>query len=171
MTHDTRGPASPGGAGDRVRALGAQLVEVHQWLRSELVRLREEISAYGDGDLSQDPVPLRAHCTAFCSALTRHHTSEDDTAFPALGEHFPDLIPVLEELRRDHGLVADILRQLEQLVATLTPDTTEWTLRELDGLAAVLSSHFQWEERRLVGAFDGLETPDMSEDLFGVTAT
>ncbi|MCO5992085.1 hemerythrin domain-containing protein [Actinoallomurus rhizosphaericola] len=158
-------PPSPEPYGDRARALGRQLVEVHQWLRAELSRLRDEVADHTGG---AGPVPLQAHCAAFCEALTRHHTSEDTTAFQILGERFPELNPVLEELRRDHRLVADILRRLQHLLATLTPENAEHVGRELDGLTAILESHFQWEERRLVAAFDALQAP-AGEEFFGLT--
>ncbi|MEV5753537.1 hemerythrin domain-containing protein [Actinoallomurus sp. NPDC052308] len=169
MTGDERVPAPEDGSGDRARALGGQLVEVHRWLRAELARLRDEVAGYAGGATPQAPAPLRAHCTAFCQALTRHHTGEDTTAFRVLGERFPELVPVLEELRRDHELVADILRRLQGLLTALTPDNTEQIGRELDGLAAILESHFQWEERRLVDAFDALQAQATSEELFGLS--
>jgi uncharacterized membrane protein YccC len=167
MTGHERGPASAGGSADRARALGRQLVEVHQWLRTELARLREELAAYAGSGTPGPPAPLRTHCTAFCQALTRHHSSEDTTGFQALAEQFPELNPVLEQLRRDHQLVADILRRLQRLLTTLTPADAEPARRELDGLSAILESHFQWEERRLVDAFNALRTPKTGEDLFG----
>lgn len=170
---DSYGESTPAHAGapeDRARSLSEQLTEVHQWLRAELARLREELAAYAGSGTTQSPTPLRVHCTAFCQALTRHHTSEDTTGFPALGEQFPELIPVLEELRQDHRLVADILRRLQELLTTLTPDNAQPVRRELDGLTAILESHFQWEERRLLDAFDALRTPEASEDLFGPTS-
>jgi hemerythrin-like domain-containing protein len=170
MTGHGPGQAPLGGSGDRAQAFGGQLVEIHQWLRSELARVRQEISTYADSDTSQPPTPLRAHCTAFCRALTQHHTSEDTTAFPALGERFPELVPVLEQLRQDHLLVADILRRLQQLLTTVTPDNAEQVRHELDGLTAILESHFQWEERRLMDAFNALQTPGTSEELFGLPA-
>jgi hypothetical protein len=51
-------------------------------------------------------------------------TSEDSTAFALLGEAFPELAPVLEQLRQDHRLVADILGQLSQLLTTLTAENS-----------------------------------------------
>lgn len=170
MTGHGPGQAPLGGSGDRAQAVGEQLIEIHQWLRGELARLREEIGAYADSGTSQPPSPLRAHCTAFCRALTQHHTGEDTVAFQALGERFPELVPVLEQLRQDHLLVADILRRLQQLLTAVTPDNAEQVRRELDGLTAILESHFQWEERRLVDAFNALPTPGASEELFGLPA-
>ncbi|GAA4639615.1 hypothetical protein GCM10023196_101910 [Actinoallomurus vinaceus] len=166
MTGREQAPA--GGPADRARALGGQLIEIHQWLRAELARIREEIGAYAEGDMPRSPRMLRAHCTAFCAALTRHHTSEDATAFPALAAQFPELVPVLDDLRRDHLLVADILRRLQRLLTTLTADNVENVRRELDGLTAILESHFQWEERRLVNAVDALQVPEGGDELFGL---
>jgi hemerythrin-like domain-containing protein len=104
----------------RLTAFGNQLIEVHLWLREELARLREDVDSYLDG--GERPRELRAHCLTFCSALSRHHTGEDDGAFPVLAEQFPELRPVLEELRRDHHMVAGILRRLEELLGSLGSD-------------------------------------------------
>src|SRR5262249_11315269 len=84
----------------RLAAFGTQLIEVHDWLRAELARLR---SGIGTRD-------LRAHCLTFCSAVTRHHTGEDSGAFVTLAADFPALRPVLAELVRDHEQVAEMLR-------------------------------------------------------------
>jgi hypothetical protein len=65
----------------RIAAFGNQLVQVHIWLREELARLREDVDSYLDGS-GERPRDLRAHCLAFCSALTRHHSGEDGGAFP-----------------------------------------------------------------------------------------
>lgn len=155
--------SSPSGSFARARALGTELVEVHNWLRAELVRIRDDLDSYS-GDMRQS---LQAHCAAFCTTLTRHHTSEDRTAFAMLGEAFPELAPVLEQLRQDHRLVADIVGQLSKLLTTLTTENTGRVRREIDGLAAILESHFQWEERRLAAALDALDPPPRAEELFG----
>ena len=151
---------------DRTRALGEELVRVHGWLRTELARLRDEIDDHAGGDAAW-LIPLGAHCAAFCLALAQHHGSEDSVAFPALAERYPELAPVLEELRRDHALVADILRRLRELLDTLAPDNADRVRGELDGLAAILESHFQWEERRLTAALDALDTEQTTEELLG----
>ncbi|WP_433662281.1 hypothetical protein ACQPW1_09055 [Nocardia sp. CA-128927] len=62
----------------RARALSRELIDVHNWLRDELRRVTDELDHYP----GTHPTDLRAHCLAFCTALTDHHTSEDDTAFP-----------------------------------------------------------------------------------------
>jgi hypothetical protein len=129
---------------ERLTAFGNQLVNVHLWLREELAALRE------GGTLPRD---LRAHCLTFCSALERHHTSEEGDAFGELAEHVPELRPVLEELRRDHRIVEECLRRLEAL------DDPAAIRGELDGLAALLETHFTYEERRIAAALNALDVP------------
>ncbi|MEU7877007.1 hemerythrin domain-containing protein [Microbispora bryophytorum] len=104
---------------------------------------------------------MRAHCLAFCSALNRHHAGEDGGAFPELARRFPELRPVLEELRRDHRLVEDSLRRLQALAGGLdrTADPAE-VRRELDSLAALIKTHFVYEEKRIVSALNALDAPD-----------
>lgn len=157
---------------DRARALGRELERVHGWLRGELARIRDEIGTDSHRDADR-PMPLHAHCAAFCEALTRHHTSEDTVAFPALAGQLPELAPVLEQLSQDHLLVEDILRRLRQLLdivdgGAAAPGTREAVRREIDGLSAILESHFRWEERRLVDVLDTLVTTRAVDDLFGV---
>ncbi|GAA3828334.1 hypothetical protein GCM10022226_56410 [Sphaerisporangium flaviroseum] len=148
------------GPNGHLTAFGHQLIEVHNWLRQELARLREDVDSHHDGH-AQWPRELRAHCLTFCSAVTRHHTGEDNGAFHALAEQFPELRPVLEELTRDHHVVADMLRGLAKLL-DLGPDPQDpqRVLRELDGLAALLESHFFYEEKRIVTALNTLSAPD-----------
>ncbi|WP_204044063.1 hemerythrin domain-containing protein [Acrocarpospora phusangensis] len=141
--------------------MGNQLIDVHIWLREELAELRESL---GDGR----PKELQAHCLAFCSALERHHTGEDAVAFPQLAEEFPELRPTLESLSRDHLMVTSIMGNLQALLDGLGPAASpaERTraLGELDGLAALLDSHFAFEERKLTAALNSLRhtgpTPD-----------
>ncbi|WP_203978370.1 hemerythrin domain-containing protein [Planotetraspora silvatica] len=149
---------------DRVRAFGNQLIGVHLWLREELARLREDVDSHLDGH-SERPRELRAHCLTFCSALSRHHEGEDEGAFPVLAERFPELRPVLDELRHDHQVVADILRRLEELIGGVDaadPAEAGRVRAELDGLSALLESHFVYEEKRIVEALNGLDVPGWS---------
>ncbi|NUR85974.1 MAG: hemerythrin domain-containing protein [Nonomuraea sp.] len=121
---------------DRITAFGTQLVQAHDWLREELARLRAGEAGSRD---------LRSHCLAFCDALTRHHTGEDETGFPALARQFPELRPVLDQLTRDHEMITEILQRVADDPA------------ELDGLAAIMESHFVYEERKIVEALNALE--------------
>jgi hypothetical protein len=146
---------------DRVRAVGAELVRVHQWLRDELARIHDQL------DTGEDLMPLQAHCLAFCAAITRHHTSEDSTAFPALGAQLPELAPLLEQLSQDHRLVEDIVLRLRELLGAVTPENLDAVRREIDGLSAILESHFRWEEKSLTDALNTLVTEASAEELFG----
>jgi iron-sulfur cluster repair protein YtfE (RIC family) len=149
---------------DRLLAFGTQLVETHLWLRDELDQLRDDVDAYLSGDGSSDaaarPRDLRAHCLTFCSALSRHHLAEDDNAFPAVAAEFPELRPTLEQLTHDHHVVADILTRIEALVADLAPTSdpaeAERVNTELEGLSAILETHFRFEEKRLVDAYNAM---------------
>jgi hypothetical protein len=138
---------------DRTTALGRQLIETHAALLDALDRLR-------DGTLP--PNDLAAHCVAFCAAVTIHHTGEDATVFPALAAEHPELRDVLAGLQRDHEMIATILRNAVALAAA--PDTPA-IRAELDGLAAILTSHFAWEERRLTAVLDNLRSPQLSQAI------
>ncbi len=129
---------------DRLAAFGNQLIEVHDWLRDELAQLRDNL----DDDRPRD---LRAHCLMFCRAIRRHHTGEDGEAFPVLAQEFPELRPVLDELERDHRQVAEILERIES--------ESDLTRAELDGLAALLESHFGYEEKKIVAALNSVRVP------------
>ena len=154
--------------GDRLAAFGNQLVDVHIWLREELSRLREDVDSFlSDG--GDRPRNLRAHCLAFCTALTRHHTAEDQGVFPVLAEAYPALRPVLDELARDHEQVEAILTELQGLLDGLPADPGAGTAPDpaevrrvrgqLDGLIALVESHFTYEEKKLVTALNELGTP------------
>jgi len=140
----------------RLAAFGNQLVAVHVWLREELAALREGVGSYLDG--GERPRELGLHCLTFCSVLTRHHTEEDGEVFGAVAAEFPELAPVLDELRADHVLVSATLGQITGLVARLDAGTEgiEGIERELDTLAALLETHFVYEEKKITAALDAL---------------
>ncbi len=154
---------TPSSSNGRLTAFGNQLIQVHNWLRKELARLHDDLGSVAAGrvDRLRD---LRAHCLTFCSALTRHHTGEDGGAFLVLAEEFPELRPVLEELAYDHDVMTGILERLEELVAAVGPESAPaeilYVQRELDGLTAIMESHFFYEEKRIVAALNSLEPPE-----------
>lgn len=147
---------------DRAAALGAQLVHVHATLRE---RLRELRSRLLDGDRTTTTADLGAHCLAFCAAVHTHHTGEDRDLLPALRRERPDLAPTIDKLVEDHWLVAGILRRVEELVGQAGVDPGA-VVGELDGLAAILESHFAFEERRIAAALDGLDATVWTADVF-----
>ena len=139
----------------RARPLGEQLTEAHQALRERLASLRHEVA---DGTARPDfPEDLPGHCLSFCSAVHTHHTSEDNQVFPALRAAAPELAPVIDKLAEDHSLVDAILDQVRELLASRPVSPPAALLRELDGLTAILESHFSFEERRIAQALTTLD--------------
>ena len=154
---------------DRVAALSEQLIQVHQTLREQLASLRQEAANdtsphAAAGDLPGD---LLSHCAGFCAAIHTHHSGEDGQLLPALRAAAPELGPVIDKLTEDHRLVAGILRQIRELLtAGRTPSDPGALVRELDGMTAILESHFSYEERRIAKALDTLGPQAWTADVF-----
>ena len=147
---------------DRVVALSGQLIEVHRALRERLTSLRAAVA--GGAAALAIPEDLLSHCLSFCAAIHAHHTGEDIQLFPALRAAAPELAPVIDKLMEDHALVAGILRQVRDLLVPDPPAADpEALVRELDGLTAILESHFSFEERRIARALDTLRPPFPNE--------
>jgi hypothetical protein len=61
----------------------------------------------------------------------------------------------LAKLRQDHELIASLLTQFDQAVSS---DARPAELSfQLDGLAAIMESHFRYEERQLLGPLSALQ--------------
>lgn len=160
---------------DRLEAFGTQLLDVHARLRTLLADLGAG-SSDASSAVTGAPTPaavvavrdLRANCLTFCSALDRHHTGEDAVAFPALVERFPELEPTLEKLRQDHLIVDSLLVRLRDLAGGLGADSdssvVRWVRGEIDGLSAIVESHFRFEERTIIAALNALDVPAWREN-------
>lgn len=146
---------------DRAAALSEQLVQVHRELRQRLAALRRE-AAGGPVAAGED---LLSHCLGFCSAVRSHHNGEDGQLLPALRAASPELAPVIDNLIEDHVLVAGILEQIRAL-ADRAHASQDAFIRELDGLTAILDSHFSYEERRIASALDALGPSAWTADVF-----
>lgn len=166
---------------DRVAALSEQLIQVHQALREQLAALRREAArgaVPGAADAAAGP-DLLSHCLGFCAAVRDHHDAEDSLALPALRAAAPELAPVLDKILADHSLVAGILGQIRELLTPgQTPGQPGSLVRELDGLTAILESHFRYEERRIARALDQLSPecpnltfPDVTESITTLRAS
>ncbi|WP_199435019.1 hemerythrin domain-containing protein [Qaidamihabitans albus] len=157
------------GAADRLQRLGDELVAVHERLRTELRRIREQVEA-GTAP-AHSAATLATHCLAFCSALTEHHTGEDTAAFPRLAGQFPELAPLIAKLEQDHAMMSGLIADLERVVSALadepSPQERSRLLSHLDGLTAICDSHFAFEERSIRAALDELHGDHRPEDLFG----
>lgn len=147
----------------RLSAFGNQLIQVHIWLRERLEDLRDDVDAYFAG-AGRPPRELRVHCLSFCSALTRHHAGEDGGAFPVIAAEFPELRTVISQLKTDHNHLDWILGNLASLLGDLPDDpdpaTSARVRAELEGLTAIMETHFGYEERKLASVLNATEQPD-----------
>lgn len=138
--------------GDRVVALSLQLAQAHDELRRRIRKLRANLGRRADDDDT-----LVAHCLAFCAALRSHHRGEDTGMFAELLRERPDLAGTVSKLVEDHELVSSILSRIAELAddaARSRGPVPEAIGRELDGLAALMESHFAYEQRAIGGALD-----------------
>lgn len=149
-------------AGSRLTAFGNQLIETHVWLREQLEDLHDDLEAYFGGR-GLPPSDLRVHCLSFCSALTRHHTGEDGVAFPVIAQDFPELRKVISDLKTDHNRIDWILGSLRRLLDDLpaVPDPAAATAvrAELEGLSAIMETHFVYEEKKLISVLNAMDVP------------
>jgi hypothetical protein len=132
----------------RLTAYGNQLVETHIRLRDALDDLRDGVPP------GRDPA---THCLAFCEAVTAHHTGEDAEMFPLLAARHPELRELLDGLKRDHVMIAQLLGNLAAVAAD-----RDRTALEVEGLSAILGSHFAWQEKRLVAILNEVRPGDMA---------
>jgi hypothetical protein len=150
-------------------ALSEQLIRVHQSLREQLASARQQLAGSTGRPAPAAAIPedLLSYCLSFCTALHTHHTGEDTQLLPALCAAAPALAPVIDNLIEDHRLVAGILQQVHNLLAPGSPAAGPETLkRELDGLIAILESHFSYEERRIAKALDTLGPDGWAANVF-----
>jgi len=160
-------PSDPArGYSPHERAVGQQLVDIHDHLRGELDRLRGLVAEVLAG--SMDPGTARSHlnamtmrqnnwtlgayCASYCRIVTMHHTIEDRQMFPSLRRFDPRLEPVIDRLQAEHLVIHDVLERVDlTLVALVTaPDGARALQAAMDLLSDTLRSHLSYEERELV---------------------
>lgn len=145
-----------------------EMQAVHGRLRRALELVRD--AAHDDDPHPSDPVAdLLVYCRGFCTALTRHHTAEDAVLFPELERRHPDLADVLRRLRQDHGMIAYLVADLEHALDRATDPlaSRDAVGRHLDGVGAIMESHFRYEERALGGVLAALDLGARREDVLG----
>ena len=144
------------GEKNRLVAWKDELAAAHERLRQALRVTRDALDR---GDLEPVGGDLLLYCHGFCAALNGHHVSEGAALFPELSARHPELRSTIEKLTQDHEMIAALLTQFSHaLTASATPDQL---VRHLDGLSAIMESHFNYEEHRLL---DALATLDMAAD-------
>ncbi|MFD2026506.1 hemerythrin domain-containing protein [Promicromonospora aerolata] len=151
----------------RVVAWGQELREVHRRLREALEVAR---SAVEDGAAGPTAArDLQLYCVGFCAALTGHHRSEDATLFDVVLAAEPGLAPVVADLKRDHSMLDQLLGELER--AAMSGAGRDELLQHLDGVEAVMETHFRYEEKKLVDVLDASDRPEADRrELLGPLA-
>jgi hemerythrin-like domain-containing protein len=130
-----------------------QLVEAHARLRLALAAAQD--AARDGADVADAARDLLLYCQGFCVALDGHHRGEDAMLFPALVSQYPEAAPVVRMLRQDHDIISTLLTRFESAVRSA--DSPAALARHLEGLAAIMESHFRFEERELDPLLDRLE--------------
>ena len=155
----------------------SRLIAWHRELSAAHARLRAALEPAQDslGDLQQtgpqlsDPHAasrdLLLYCLGFCTALGGHHRSEDGGLFPELVGRHPELDETIAHLKQDHSMIAYLLSGLEKAIRSQAPP--EEIGRHLEGLAAIMESHFRYEERELLTVLATLDLDAAVPDMLG----
>src|SRR5699024_10321469 len=98
---------------------------------------------------------LLLFCHGFCAALTGHHEGEDRQLFPAIAAAHPELADTLRYLQQDHSMINHLVAGLQEAVAREAPAPE--LERHLEGIGAIMESHFGYEERQLLTVLETLE--------------
>jgi hypothetical protein len=147
----------------RLIAWGRELRTVHQRLREALSATRAELAAGSPGEPTGRDLLL--FCHGFCAALTGHHYGEDRELFPAIAAEYPELRETLRRLEQDHAMIAGLLNDLQAAAGRdILPERLG---PHLDGVAAIMESHFQFEERQLLSVLDAMSFDADPHDVLG----
>lgn len=147
----------------RLIAWSAELRRVHTRIRSALQVTRDAVSSGAPRVAAARELLL--YCHGFCAALDEHHRSEDRVLFPAIESAHPELAPVLRKLEQDHSMIAHLLGGLQRAVdSQAPPDELD---RHLEGIAAIMESHFRYEERQLLVVLETLDLTVDAQDALG----
>jgi hemerythrin-like domain-containing protein len=147
----------------RLVAWRRQLLEAHTRLRLALATAQQAASDSGDvPDASRD---LLLFCHGFCVALDGHHRGEDALLFPALIAQHPEVARVIRMLQQDHDMISTLLTRFDAAVQSAESPTS--LAQHLAGFAAIMESHFRFEERELEPLLDELELHADPNAVFG----
>ena len=146
----------------RLIAWNDELLKAHQRLREALRVARASVNA---GDAASARSDLALYCHGFCVALGAHHVGEDTVLFPVLSERYPELRKMITLLTQDHDMIATLLADFDRAVSSgADVDALD---RHLTGLAAIMESHFKFEERKLLEVLEGLSLDADPRVVFG----
>lgn len=147
----------------RLIAWSQELRAVHGRLREALQVTREAVAAGRGTDVASRALLL--FCHGFCTALDGHHRAEDRDLFPAIAAQYPHLRDTLRYLQQDHSMMAHLIAELDQSVDQAgSPAELD---RHLEGIAAIMESHFRYEERQLLTVLEDLALEASVEAVLG----
>jgi hemerythrin-like domain-containing protein len=150
---------------DRLTAWGEELRQVHRKLRNALALARAALDGGDEVDATGD---LLLFCHGFCAALIGHHRGEDGSLFPEVVKRRPDLAPVIAKLTQDHNMIDHLIGGLEKALAeSASPEVAH---RHLDGIEAVMETHFKFEETQLVAVLNAMDEDFDKTEIFGPLA-
>lgn len=147
---------------NRLIAWNRELTAAHQRLRLALRVARDALSAE---DAQPAVADLLLYCHGFCAALSGHHVSEDAALFPELSARHPELRSTIATLVQDHEMIAALLTQFDHALTTAPMPGA--LVRHLDGLSAIMESHFNYEERQLLDTLSALDLEADPHALLG----
>ncbi|MEV5810329.1 hemerythrin domain-containing protein [Streptomyces parvulus] len=147
----------------RLVAWSQELRNVHHRLRDAMAVTRAALADGAPGEAATRELLL--YCHGFCAALDGHHRGEDRTLFPAIAAAHPELRPVLRALEQDHSMIAHLLGGLQAAVDRTAPP--EELDQHLEGIAAIMESHFRYEERQLLTVLETLELTAVPGEVLG----
>ena len=146
----------------RIIAWHDELLAAHGRLRDAL-RIAQDAAA--DDAAASARSDLLLFCHGFCVALDGHHTGEDGVLFPELLARHPELGKTIAALEQDHAMIGTLIQQFETAISTSAG--THALARHLEGIAAIMESHFRYEERALGGVLAALDLGASRTDVLG----
>ncbi|PCE15571.1 cation-binding protein [Microbacterium sp. SZ1] len=147
----------------RLIAWANELRAVHGRLRAALKMAQDAVASGAPAEVASRDLLL--FCHGFCVALNGHHEGEDRTLFPALSAAHPELRETISKLRQDHSMIGHLLGGLQAAVSSGATTTT--MASHLEGIAAIMESHFRYEERELLDVLDGFILDADPAEVFG----
>jgi hemerythrin-like domain-containing protein len=151
--------------GDKTRLLAwdHELRTVHVRLRDALEVTRTALdTGAGAEPATRD---LLLYCHGFCTALTGHHEGEDRALFPAIAAAHPEPRDTLRALEQDHSMISHLLSGLQAAVDRAASPAE--LARHLEGVAAIMESHFRYEERALLTVLRELALDADPQEVLG----
>jgi hemerythrin-like domain-containing protein len=148
----------------------ARLIAWDQELRAAHTRLRAALTATREAVDRGEAAPeatseLLLYCIGFCAALDGHHGAEDRALFPVLRAEHPELGGMIDKLMQDHSMLAHLLASLRS--AAERGEDAATIGGHLDGIGAIMESHFRFEEREILGPLRAIALDDDVKTVLG----